>query len=197
MGLTLVAVTRETWTVSTKDELRQLALERRSARSVADIRSAGSAIAGRASAFAVRARKVAAFLSTPTEPPTRPLLAALLGAGCEVIVPVVVGARLDWASYTVGIEVRTTDLGVEEPRGERLGPDALDDVDVVLLPALLVDREGNRLGRGRGYYDRAIAGVTARTVAVVFDDELVDRVPVEPHDRRVSGVLRPAGLLDF
>jgi 5-formyltetrahydrofolate cyclo-ligase len=183
--------------MATKEELRQLALERRAARSVAEIRSAGSAIAGRASAFAVRARTVAAFLSTPTEPPTRQLLAALLAAGCEVIVPVVVGSGMDWTSYTVGVSVRTSKLGVDEPAGERLGTDSLRRADVVLVPALLVDRAGNRLGRGRGYYDRALAGVAARTFAVVFDDELVDGVPTEAHDRRVSGVLRPAGLLEF
>jgi 5-formyltetrahydrofolate cyclo-ligase len=192
-----LAETGETWIVATKDELRRFALERRSRRSTAEIRSAGSAIAGRASAFAARANRVAAFLSTPTEPPTRQLLAALLAAGCEVIVPVIAGTRLDWARYTVGIDVRTSKLGVDEPTGERLGRTALAEADLVLVPALLVDREGNRLGRGRGYYDRTLTHLTARTIAVVYDDELVDQVPTEPHDRRVSGVLRPAGLLDF
>ena len=183
--------------MATKQELRQLAIERRSARSDAEIRSAGSAIAGRASAFAVRAQTVAGFLSTPTEPPTRRLLEVLIEAGCEVIVPVVAGERLDWARYTIGADVRTTELGVEEPVGERLGEGALAAADIVLVPALLVDQTGNRLGRGRGYYDRALATVTARTVAVVFDDELVEQLPVEDHDRRVGAVLRPAGLLEF
>lgn len=192
-----MAVTRETWIVATKEELRQFALERRSRRSTAEIRSAGSAIAGRASALAVRADRIAAFLSTPTEPPTRQLLAALLAAGCEVIVPVIIGTRMDWTRYAVGIDVRTSKLGVDEPKGARLGKTALAEAGVVLVPALLVDRDGNRLGRGRGYYDRALTQVTARTIAVVYDDELVDQVPTEPHDRRVSGVLRPAGLLDL
>jgi 5-formyltetrahydrofolate cyclo-ligase len=183
--------------VSSKEELRRFALERRSARSVEEIRSAGSAIAGRASAFAVRAHTVAAFLSMPTEPPTRPLLAALIRAGCEVIVPVVVGEQLDWTPYRIGIDVRTTGLGVEEPKGERLGSNALAAADVALVPALLVDRAGNRLGRGRGYYDRALSAVSVRSVAVVYDDELVEQVPTEAHDWRVSGVLRPSGVLDF
>ncbi|MGN6474026.1 MAG: 5-formyltetrahydrofolate cyclo-ligase [Mycobacteriales bacterium] len=182
--------------LSAKAELRRRALERRSARSAEEIRSAGSAIAGRASVFAVRAHRIAAFLSTPTEPPTRQLLAALLRAGCEVIVPVTVGARMDWTLYTVDIEVRTSALGVDEPTGQRLGDAAVKAADLVLVPALLVDRHGNRLGRGRGYYDRVLSAVTARTVAVVFDDELVDEVPVEAHDRRVGAVLRPAGLVE-
>jgi 5-formyltetrahydrofolate cyclo-ligase len=204
-----VGSTGQTWTVPTKepttgpttgptkDELRQLALARRSARSAEEIRSAGAAIAGRASALAVRAQTVAAFLSTPTEPPTRQLLAALLRAGCEVIVPVVVGRRMDWTHYTDGVDVRTNALGVEEPTGERLGEDALRRADAALVPALLVDRSGNRLGRGAGFYDRALAKAEVRAIAVIFDDELVDRLPVEDHDRPVAGVLRPAGWLDF
>jgi 5-formyltetrahydrofolate cyclo-ligase len=172
-------------------------LARRAARTTSEIRRAGSAIAGRASALAVRAHRVAGFLSTPTEPPTRRLLEELVAAGCEVIVPVVVGRRLDWAPYSAAMPVRTSKLGVEEPAGPRLGHGALQAVDVVLVPALLVDRSGNRLGRGGGFYDRALAGVDVRAIAVVFDDELVEELPVEPHDRRVGGVLRPAGWLDF
>jgi 5-formyltetrahydrofolate cyclo-ligase len=197
-------MTRQTERVSSdaaaqeaKAQLRRQALQARSARSVDEIRSAGSAIAGRASVFAVRARTVAAYLSTPTEPPTGQLLAALIRAGCDVIVPVVAGHRLDWARYTIGAPVSTGKLGVDEPTGERLGPAAVESADVVLAPALLVDRQGNRLGRGRGYYDRVLARVTARVVAVVFDDELVDQLPVEAHDRRVGAVLRPAGLLEL
>ncbi len=192
-----MAATRETWIVATKDELRQLAMARRSARSETEIRSAGSAIAGRASAFAVRAQTVAGFLSMPTEPPTRRLLDVLVTAGCEVIVPVVDGRRLDWVVYTEGVQARMSKLGIEEPVGERLGPRALAAADIVLVPALLVDRAGNRLGHGGGFYDRALATVTARTVAVVFDDELVDELPAEDHDRRVGEVLRPAGLLEL
>jgi 5-formyltetrahydrofolate cyclo-ligase len=192
-----MAVARETWIVATKEELREAAIARRLARSDAEIRSAGSAIAGRASAFAVRARTVAGFLSMPTEPPTRRLLEVLIDAGCDVIVPVVAGRKLDWARYTIGSEVRTNELGAEEPVGPRLGEGALAAADLVLVPALLVDRAGNRLGRGRGYYDRTLATVAARTVAVVFDDELVDQLPVEPHDRPVGAVLRPAGLLEL
>jgi 5-formyltetrahydrofolate cyclo-ligase len=67
------------------------------------------------------------------------------------------------------------------------------DADVVLVPALAVDRDGHRLGRGRGYYDRALESVTAPVVAVVYDDDVIDDVPIEPHDRCVDGRLTPSG----
>ena len=71
----------------------------------------------------------------------------------------------------------------------------LPAADVVVVPALAVDRGGVRLGRGGGYYDRALRHVRpdARLVALVFDDELVDALPVEPHDRRVTAVVTPSG----
>ena len=55
-------------------------------------------------------------------------------------------------------------------------------------------RNGARLGRGRGYYDRALrhAAAGAVLVAVVFDDELLDDVPVEPHDRPMTAVVTPS-----
>ena len=86
-------------------------------------------------------------------------------------------------------------FGLLEPAGPRLGPGALAAADVVVVPALAVDRRGARLGRGRGYYDRALAHARpgAVLVAVVFDDELVDALPAEPHDRRVSAVVTPSG----
>ena len=54
-------------------------------------------------------------------------------------------------------------------------------------------RAGRRLGQGGGSYDRALARTGAPVLAVVFDDEVIDEVPAEPHDRPVSGVLTPAG----
>jgi 5-formyltetrahydrofolate cyclo-ligase len=76
-----------------------------------------------------------------------------------------------------------------EPSGPRLGPAAVADAHLVVVPALAVDRTGTRLGRGGGSYDRALARVRAPSVALLYAGELVDALPAEPHDRRVSGVL--------
>ena len=65
--------------------------------------------------------------------------------------------------------------------------------DVVLAPALAVDAAGNRLGRGGGSYDRALArvGPLIPLIALLYDDELLDRVPAAPHDTPVRAVVRP------
>jgi 5-formyltetrahydrofolate cyclo-ligase len=124
------------------------------------------------------------------------LLDALRAAGVRVLLPVVTGERLDWATYDGEGALAEGPLGLAEPSGHRLGSDALAAADVVLVPALAVDRSGHRLGRGRGYYDRALAAVSVPVIAVVFDDDVIDDVPVEAHDRDVDGRLTPSGYYD-
>ena len=80
---------------------------------------------------------------------------------------------------------------------EPVGPDAVAAVDAVLVPGLAVDRRGNRLGRGGGSYDRALARVGGRafTCVVLHDGEVVDiPLPREPHDVPVAAAATPSGL---
>jgi 5-formyltetrahydrofolate cyclo-ligase len=86
--------------------------------------------------------------------------------------------------------------GLLEPVGPRLGPDAVATADVVLVPALAVGRDGVRLGRGGGSYDRALARVPVGTFvcALLYDEELLAEVPRADHDRAVTAVVTPRGL---
>jgi len=180
-----------------KTRLRDEILPGRRDRGSDEIEQAGTALAAHAAAepLFARARTVAAYLSMPTEPPTGPLIETLLAGGREVLVPVVIeDHRMDWVAVTADAVSSTSPLGIPEPEGARLGADALRRCDVVLVPALAADHAGHRLGRGAGYYDRALAGVTAPTVAVVFTDELLPEIPVEDHDVAVDAVLTPSGL---
>ena len=70
--------------------------------------------------------------------------------------------------------------------------------DVVLAPALAVDQAGNRLGRGGGSYDRALArvGPLIPVIALLYDAELLSHVPAEPHDTPVRAAVRP-GRRDY
>ncbi len=129
------------------------------------------------------ATRVAAYLPLGTEPGVAPrpgwLLPVLLEDG-----------DLDWALYDGHLTVGRR--GLREPAGTRLGVEALAACDLVLVPALLVARDGTRLGRGGGSYDRALARSTGLTVALVHDGELVDHLPVEPHDVPVWAAATPS-----
>ena len=177
-----------------KAALRAAVLAARARRSDADRDAAETALARHGVATWRSATTVAAYLSFGTEPPTRRLVDDLAAEGVDVLVPVITGAVLEWARHDGPASLATGPLGIPQPTGHPLGPEALTRADVVVVPALSVDRAGHRLGRGRGYYDRALAAVTAPLVAVIYDDELVDEVPVERHDQSVGAVLRPGGL---
>ncbi|WP_329519482.1 5-formyltetrahydrofolate cyclo-ligase [Spirillospora sp. NBC_01491] len=141
---------------------------------------------------------IAAYISVGTEPDTRALLFALWKRGTYVLLPLLLpDGDLDWASYEGPDSLTPGPRGVPQPTEPPRGPQAVASADVVLAPAVAVDRRGMRLGRGGGSYDRALArvGPAILTVGLVYDAELVDVLPSEPHDQRVRAVATPSGGL--
>jgi 5-formyltetrahydrofolate cyclo-ligase len=137
--------------------------------------------------------RIAAYVPVGREPGSLRLLDALRDGGTEVLLPVVVTDGLDWARY-VGPEGLVADaLGTRAPDGPRLGAAGLAAADAVLVPALAVDRRGVRLGRGGGYYDRALAVAPAAVplIALLHDGELVERLPADAWDRTVTAAVTP------
>jgi 5-formyltetrahydrofolate cyclo-ligase len=139
---------------------------------------------------------VCAYLPIGSEPGSAELPEALRAAGHEVLLPVVPAelGPLDWARYDGPDDLGPGPIGLREPVGQRLGPAAIAQARLVLVPALAVDRRGVRIGKGAGYYDRSLplASPGVPLIVMVYDDELVDRLPAEDHDFRTTGVLRPS-----
>jgi 5-formyltetrahydrofolate cyclo-ligase len=136
---------------------------------------------------------IAAYVPVGREPGSLRMLDALRDGGTEILLPVVVTGGLDWARYGGPAGLVTGPLGTHAPDGPRLGPAALAAADAVLLPALAVDHGGVRLGRGGGYYDRALVTVPAGRplIALLHDRELVPRLPADPWDRTVTAAVSP------
>jgi 5-formyltetrahydrofolate cyclo-ligase len=177
-----------------KELLRRQILAARIQLSEPERAEATAAITGHGIDTWLFATTVAAYLGVGTEPATMPLVSSLHAAGVHVLLPVIHENELDWALFRGPEELTAGPLGISEPTGPRLGASAPATADVVLVPALAADPAGHRLGRGRGYYDRALSVISAPVVAVLYDHELVAVVPTEPHDRPINGVLRPAGF---
>jgi 5-formyltetrahydrofolate cyclo-ligase len=138
---------------------------------------------------------IAAYYSLSSEPDTHGLIYALWKRGGYVLLPLLrPDADLDWASYEGPDSLRPGPRGLAEPAEPPRGMDAVTRADLVLVPALAVDRGGVRLGRGGGSYDRALARVAPGipTIALVYDGELLDEVPADDHDQRVRLVARPS-----
>ena len=137
---------------------------------------------------------VAAYYSVGAEPDTRGLVYGLWKRGTYVLLPLLKpDGDLDWASYEGPDSLVPGPRGLLEPGEPPRGADAVARADVVLVPALAVDGAGNRLGRGGGSFDRALTrvGSLIPVIALLYDAELVETVPAEPHDKQVGAVARP------
>jgi 5-formyltetrahydrofolate cyclo-ligase len=183
----MVAVTVDA-TSTRKTALRRRVREMRRERLAGrDVEAEAGALADQVAALVERRTpgrvcRVAAYESLPTEPPTHLLIQRLTAAGHDVVVPVTLpDLDLDWR-VAGGTEV--------------LGRNAIRDAEVVVAPALAVDRGGNRLGQGGGSYDRALARrhPDALIVVLLHDGELlpVGAVPADPHDVGVHVVIMPS-----
>lgn len=145
----------------------------------------------------VGARSIAAYLPTPDEPNIRPWLNWAHETGHRVLFPVSRDdGLLDWVVGDGETEQQGT-FGMPEAVGEVLGPIAINDVDLIIVPAASVDQKGMRMGWGRGYYDRMLGSMEQcpPVYAVVYDNELIDAVPTEVHDKPVNGVVTPSGIV--
>lgn len=145
-------------------------------------------------------RTISSYVSIGTEPATLEINDALAGRGVRVLLPVLQpDLDLDWCDYDGAAGLVTGARGLLEPEGSRLGPRAIAEADLAVVPALAVGRDGSRLGRGGGSYDRALArlGPGVPVVALLYAGELLDSVPSEPHDRRVTAVVTPDGQVDL
>lgn len=177
-----------------KAELRSAVRARRAARPEAERILVGERLA--AHVDAIEGETVAAFVGAGSEPATLPLLDALRARGTRVLLPLLRDDMdLDWAEYAGRDELVPAARGLLEPTTRSLGRDALREADAVLVPALAVDASGARLGQGGGSYDRALPRALGVVIAIVHDDEVVERIPCEPHDLGIDAILTPeAGL---
>jgi 5-formyltetrahydrofolate cyclo-ligase len=180
-----------------KAALRARLLAARARRPEADRAAAGRLIRDHVLALpeAQMAGTVAAYFSVGSEPDTRGLVYALWKRGTYVILPLLrPDGDLDWASYEGPDSLRPGPRGLLEPSEPPRGVDAVARASLVLAPALAADARGNRLGRGGGSFDRALArvGPQVPVIALLHDGELLEQVPAEPHDRPVGRVALPS-----
>ncbi|WP_239001074.1 5-formyltetrahydrofolate cyclo-ligase [Jiangella asiatica] len=144
------------------------------------------------------ARRVAAYVSVGREPGTGPLIEALSDNDVDVLLPILLpDGELDWGLYRGPRALVAAARGLLEPDGVPLGPAAVLEAAVVLVPGLAVDRRGFRLGRGGGSYDRVLARRLGRGLSCVLlhDGEVLDMpVPRAPHDVPVDAVATPSAV---
>lgn len=106
-----------------------------------------------------------------------------------ILLPCVDGDDLRLRQYTGADCMREGEqFGIGEPTGEEYTD--LESVDAIIVPGVAFDKEGHRMGRGRGFYDRLLKSTpNAYKIGVCFDFQMVENVPVEPHDVMMDRVV--------
>jgi 5-formyltetrahydrofolate cyclo-ligase len=141
--------------------------------------------------------RVATYISFGSEPSTAQFIAELLKQNICVLVPKVNKDDLSWFEFD-GESIASSTLGMGEPDSMVLKESTLADTDLLVIPALAIDRLGNRLGRGKGYFDRTLASTSnGHVVAICFESEFVRELPVESHDRRVNLLVTEVATYDL
>ena len=184
---------------STKAQVRTEILAARRSVAARTRDAEAEVLAADLSAFVNPGQTVCAYVPVGSEPGSPELIDALVRLEVVVLLPVArrgadeAPLPLQWGHYRPG-ELVDAPFGLSEPAPPWLPAQAVAKAAVVVVPALAVDRQGVRLGRGAGFYDRSLplADPGAALVAVVRDAELVDQLPSEPHDVRMTHALTPA-----
>lgn len=187
-----------------KSMLRKAVRLRRGSRSEAQRRADDEARFDRLQGLLadLQPRRLAAYLSAGSEPDALRLVAWATAAGIEVLLPVLTDGAGSWrpepvwAVYEGPDRLRDGRSGILEPTGPLAGDDALASADVLVVPGLAGDLDGNRLGRGGGWYDRARAGHPAvATWLLLNDDEVLGLVPADEWDLPVDRLVTPTRVL--
>ena len=137
----------------------------------------------------------ASYISYEFEPETSDVNQRLIADGKKVFLPrLLENNDIQWVSWNGSSENLTKVEKIYEPIG-----DAVEvELDVIILPALHVDRMGNRLGQGGGSYDRALSRSKAFKIALLHHGELTSEIlPVQPHDEKVDAAATPEIIVRF
>ncbi len=131
----------------------------------------------------IRAKTVMLYIPMQREIDTAAIARAAWDAGKTVLAPRtdVPARRMEALAFTDHSQLTVGAYNILEPVGEATD---VSEIDLLILPGVAFDRAGNRLGQGGGFYDRFLAadGLRATTVAIAFDEQIVEAVPVEETD---------------
>ncbi len=185
-----------------KENLRRYILRLRDRQSISEVEQKSQDIVDQVLHLHeyVRARGIACYVNKDTEVDTRVMIRTALDQGKRVLVPVVKKGDVELFFSEIkdlGKELAPGTFGILEPKQEFVRPVGLDEVDVIFVPGIVWDREGYRLGWGRGYFDRAIKKLPphVRSAGLAFNLQLITRVPRDQFDVPVDMVVTESRVI--
>ena len=134
-----------------------------------------------------RAQHILCYWSLPDELPTHESVNRWLSDGKNIYLPRVKGDDLEIVPYHGPESLDDNNkFHIGEPVGDAVDPSCLE---LIIVPAVALDAKRNRLGRGKGYYDRLLSVTDCPTIGVACEFQLVEEVPVEAHDRPLDCIV--------
>lgn len=174
-----------------KKELRDIIRQRKRQFSSDELRELSLAVCQRLLAHprVAAAKTILLYYSLPDEVCTHNLVDELVDMGKKVLLPAVVSdTDMEARVYRNADDLKLGAFGIAEPVGEKYAD--LKTIDLAIVPGMSFDNDGNRLGRGKGYYDRFLSAIPyIYKIGVCFDFQKVCHVPHSPHDVAMDEVL--------
>ena len=171
-----------------KNELRKLIRQKKGQFTQQQLCELSLPIVDRIKPMLKDAKTIVAYYSLPDEVDTHAFIDQMIAENKTVYLPKVINdEEMVLCRYTGAESLRTGAFGIMEPVGSQMPADEV--IDVVLVPGMAFDTDGNRLGRGKGYYDRFLKSLTnphPLLIGVCFEFQKVDEVPTEPTDVQVD-----------
>jgi 5-formyltetrahydrofolate cyclo-ligase len=139
-----------------------------------------------------KAKSILLYFPHKNEVDTTPIIEKLLQEGKNVILPKVVGFHIHPIKISNLASLKSGYAGIKEPEGEKY---PLEDIDIIVVPAIAFDIHGHRLGYGKGYYDRLLSKVNAYKIGLAYDFQVLEKLPSEPHDIPVDLIVTPTKII--
>jgi 5-formyltetrahydrofolate cyclo-ligase len=142
------------------------------------------------------AQVIASYISYGDEPDTKALNAAIINQGKVLLLPRISGDQLHWVQWSGDEKSLTLNKKILEPTGNPYATSS--DIELIVVPALRIDRSGYRLGQGGGYYDRALPQLKAWSIGLIHPDEISSEdLPREDWDIPLHAAATPDLVIRF
>lgn len=138
------------------------------------------------------ASNIMLYHSLPDELPTHKVVERW-SRSKNIYLPRVNNDKLDVVAYKPQ-SMEPGSFNIVEPQGEAVD---VNDMDLIIVPAIAYDAKGNRIGRGKGYYDRLLADCNVVKVGVGYDFQLLDEIPSELHDIKMNYIVTPDNIIEI
>lgn len=134
--------------------------------------------------------------SLPGEVRTKPLIEHALSENKNVMIPIYHGVDKPPSHSLIHDldSLEMTQVGIEQPAKDSVIPSEVRNAGIILVPCIAVDKSGNRIGMGGGFYDRILNQLSITKIALVFDFQFIDSLPVEEHDIKINLVVTEEGV---